>query len=143
MSFDMDKELASYVLRHDGSYCFTGTLLESIGTVALRSGIGDLDEIGLDQVRVLSYLCEYDDYRGIASVVRAFDDNENLVESTLQLLIQLGFVVKRYSEFKATDKGRSVIYEVAIEVIKFDRFKYQQSLQEVNDLMRKCCAGDN
>lgn len=131
---DIKKEHASYVSRHDGTFCLTGTVMESKGIVALRPGNDSFDELNLAQILLLSNLCIYERPRDAKSISRILDADETLTDERLTTLCELGFAEETDAGYNATQKGRDIISELAIEVIRFDRLKYKQGLQEIEHI---------
>ena len=131
---DIKKNLASYVYRHDGRYCLTSSLIDTKGDVALRNGNGDLDELNLLEIRLLADLCSRDDPRSSSSIASIIEEEQVTVENTVKLLIQLGFAEVHCSGYQATTRGRKIIAELALEVMKLDKFKYTQGLDEIESL---------
>jgi hypothetical protein len=122
---------ASYIYRHDGISYLLGTVAESKGVVSLRAGNDSFDNLDLKDIRVLSQLCmsESSKLSDFNSVM--FGVEEMTITNTLTFLCDLGFAEEEFNEFKATSKGREIISELAIEVMKFDKFKYKQGLEEI------------
>ena len=134
---DSKKELASYVYRHDGRFSLFGTVTDSKGTVALRAGNDDLEELDLIDIRLLADLCTRDEARSPSSISYITGEDQDIVGHALTLLSQLGFADEDDTGYWATNRGRDIITELALEVIKFDKFKYEQGLQEIENLERK------
>ena len=131
---NLEKTLAYYICRHDGRFCFTGTVIESKGYVALSTGIGDFDELDLRQIRLLSELCTLDEYRTLDFIAQIFNEEQVVVAEDLDILCQFGFAEEEYSGYKASLKGRKIIFELVKEVMKFDKLKYKQNLGEIENL---------
>lgn len=136
---NLEKMLANYISRHDGGYYFTGTVMESKGVVSLRTGNGDFDELDIRQIRLLSELCTLDESRAIDFIAQVFDEAQVVVVEDIGILCHFGFAEEECSGYKASLKGRKIIVELGKEVMKFDKFKYKQNLEEIESL-EKCLA---
>ena len=130
------KELASYVYRHDGAFCLSGTLMEVKGTVALRAGNNSLDELDLKEILILAYLCSTESPSCFTSIACVTNNDESSLKNTLNILLGLGFAENDGYGYKATLRAEKILFEVAKELIEFDMFKYKQGIQEIEFLQK-------
>ena len=128
------KKLADYLYRHDGSFCLTGTVINTKGDVALREGNDNLDELDLQEIRLLSALCSFKKPYTLTSIANIFEEEDDYVGRILEKLTHLGFAEEDGFDYQATSQGKNIIVELALEVMKFDKFKYKQGIQEIESL---------
>ncbi|MBB5213121.1 hypothetical protein [Microbulbifer hydrolyticus] len=111
---DFEKKHASFLFHLSENF------LKSKDAVALFPGNEYLDEISLEEIRLLSLLCMYENYRSAKSISNDTGEELSFIESNLQLLCELGFAASNIFGFFATKKGLKIISDLTIEVKNFD-----------------------
>ena len=75
-----------------------------------------------------------DESRTLDFIAQIFNEAQVVVAEDLGILCQFGFAEEEYSGYKASLKGRKIIFELGKEVMKFDKLKYKQNLGEIENL---------
>lgn len=131
------KEFASYVCRHDGSFCLKGTLMAVKGGVALRTGIRNVDDLELNEILMLAHLCSMKSPASVDSIAYVTENEKSSVENILDRLSELGFVEEDGYAYRPSLIADELIFEVAKDLLEFDSLKYKQGLQEIESLQKK------